>query len=71
MTPETERQLYEIAFGEFARPESDPLPESDPDYRMPFTEGDLLETVQKWETNEQLFKEKLLEIKETVEDIEE
>ena len=71
MTPETERQLYEIAFGDYARPESDPMDEKDPDYRMPFTEGDLLETVQKWETNEQLFREKLLEIKETVEDIEE
>lgn len=71
MTPETERQLYEIAFGDYARPESDPMPESHEDYRMPFGEGDLIETFQKWETNEQAFREKLLEIKATVEDIEE
>ena len=71
MTPETEIQLYEIAFGDYARPESQPMDENDPDYRMPFGEGDLIETIQKWETNEQAFKEKLLEIQALVEDVEE
>lgn len=69
MTPETEIQVYEILFGEFARPESQPMDEKDPDYRMAFTEGDMLETLNKWETNEQAFREKLQEIKAIVEDV--